>query len=136
MKSKWFLFILLYIVIQGCAHSNGGPSCPSGGTALDNGQSEGLVNGACNITQTPGTLDTTNGQINVVGMTMCGEFQGFLYQNQMYTATPLDPQQPLVNLQLLAMTDDYYLIPQPNNIQCWYNITKGQIDPNATPPTF
>ncbi len=120
--------VLLVSVLMLMACGKDQPCKPNNGTGVLNGQTVTLNDGTCSATETPGTLN----QLPVQAITICGVPQGYIYQGVLYNANTADKSSP-VGLQ--QSSDGPYVIPQGNNVQCYYDVTNGKVN-NATLPTF
>jgi hypothetical protein len=120
--------IFLAFILSACAKPSNNCTNPTG-TALYNQQTINLINGGCNVTTTPATVN----KLSVQQASICGLSQGYLYQSVLYNPSVSDPTSPLG---IIQYPDNYMVFPQGTSTQCWFKITQGQIDAGAANPTF
>lgn len=123
--------VFLALILGGCSKPSDSCNHPTG-TALYNQQTVSLINGGCNVTLTPVTVNKLSAQ----SATICGMSAGYLYNKVLYNTGIVDSKSPLG---LLQYPDNYFIFPVggPNaSTQCWYKVTQGQVDAGADNPTF
>jgi len=122
-----YLVLPIVLVLMACG-KNGGQSCQSTGTALENGQTVNLVNGTCSMSS-----ETIWQNPAYTELIVCNK----AYTTLNGQVCQIDPTQ-ITNQTTgcLAMSDGYQIFPSADGkTDCWVNITNGQINGGAQEPT-
>ena len=121
------LFIFSFLLLTACSKNQEG--CTVNGTALYNGNTVQLVNGACSMTS-----QTIWQNPNYYEFLICNK--AFAVQNNLVCQT--DPATITNTMSgCTPITDSYQVFPSTDGkSQCWFKITNGSVDPNAALPTF
>lgn len=127
MKSLIFIPLLL---LTACGKPNSS-SCNVNSSVVFNNQTIQQVNGMCNISTSPITLPNN---LIAQNATICGTVAGVLYNSKLYNPLIPDPTTPTG---YSVESDNYYVLSQSPNVQCWYKLSNGgYIDTTASPPVF
>jgi hypothetical protein len=120
--------LILILLISACGKNNGA-QCISGGTVQNNDQTQTQVNGVCTMETKVNWQNSNYSEDLICGLTI-------VTKNNMVCQMTVDQITPSTTT-CPAQSDDYYVTPSADSkSQCWYEITNGQINTNASAPNF